>query len=73
MVEFIARSVAADPDAVEVESFERGRGGISIKVKMAEGDVGKLIGKGGRNIEAVRALIRIASMREHRRVFVDLA
>jgi predicted RNA-binding protein YlqC (UPF0109 family) len=44
-----------------------------VTVKMADEDVGKLIGKGGRNIEALRALVRAASLRERRRVFVDLA
>lgn len=73
LVAFIARAVAADPEAVEVEALDRGRGSVAVKIKMAEADVGKLIGRGGRNIEAVRALIRTASMREHRRVFVDLA
>ena len=73
LVEFVARAVATQPEAVEVQSLDRGRGSVAVKVKMAEADVGKLIGRGGRNIEALRALVRTASMREHRRVFVDLA
>ncbi|GAC1658593.1 MAG: hypothetical protein NVS9B1_18820 [Candidatus Dormibacteraceae bacterium] len=73
LVEFVARSVADRPDEVQVESFERSRGTISVTVKMAEEDIGKLIGKGGRNIEALRSLVRAASLRERRRVFVDLA
>jgi predicted RNA-binding protein YlqC (UPF0109 family) len=73
LVEFVARSIAEKPDEVMVESFERSRGTISVTVKLAEEDVGKLIGKGGRNIEALRALVRAASLRERRRVFVDLA
>jgi predicted RNA-binding protein YlqC (UPF0109 family) len=40
---------------------------------MADEDVGRLIGKAGRNIEALRTLVRVASLRERRRVFVDLA
>jgi uncharacterized protein len=73
LVEFVARSIAEKPDEVKVESFERSRGTISVTVKLAEEDVGKLIGKGGRNIDALRALVRAASLRERRRVFVDLA
>ena len=73
LVEFVARAVAEEPDAVEVTAFDRPRGGLAIKIKMAEADVGKLIGKGGRNIEALRSLVRTAALREHRRVFVDLA
>ena len=73
LVEFVARSIAEKPEEVKVEAFERSRGTVSVTVKMAEEDVGKLIGKGGRNIEALRSLVRAASLRERRRVFVDLA
>jgi predicted RNA-binding protein YlqC (UPF0109 family) len=73
LVEFIAKSVAQKPEEVRVMAFERGRGAVAIKIKMADDDVGRLIGKAGRNIEALRALVRVASLRERRRVFVDLA
>ncbi|MDQ6771689.1 MAG: KH domain-containing protein [Candidatus Dormibacteraeota bacterium] len=73
MVEFVARSVADKPDEVEVNAVDRGRGTLAIKVRMADEDMGRLIGKSGRNIEALRTLVRVASLREHRRVFVDLA
>jgi len=73
LVEFVAKSVAEKPDEVEVQAFERGAGTLAIKVKMADEDVGRLIGKAGRNIEALRTLVRVASLRERRRVFVDMA
>jgi uncharacterized protein len=73
LVEFVARSVAEKPKEVRVMAFERGRGTLAIKIKMADDDVGRLIGKSGRNIEALRMLVRVASLRERRRVFVDLA
>ncbi len=73
LVEFVARSVAEKPDEVEVHAVDRGRGTLAIKVKMADEDMGRLIGKAGRNIEALRTLVRVASLRERRRVFVDLA
>jgi predicted RNA-binding protein YlqC (UPF0109 family) len=73
LVEFIARSVADKPEEVEIHAVDRGRGTIAIKVKMADEDMGRLIGKGGRNIEALRTLVRVASLRERKRVFVDLA
>jgi predicted RNA-binding protein YlqC (UPF0109 family) len=56
-----------------VEAIERGGGTVAIKVKLADGDVGRFIGKAGRNIEAVRTLVRVASLRDRKRVFVDLA
>ena len=73
MVEFVAKSLAEKPDEVLVEAFERGAGTVAIKVKLADADVGRFIGKAGRNIEAIRTLVRVASLRDHKRVFVDLA
>jgi predicted RNA-binding protein YlqC (UPF0109 family) len=72
-VEYVAKSLAEKPDEVVVEAIERGGGTIAIKVKLADGDVGRFIGKAGRNIEAVRTLVRVASLRDRKRVFVDLA
>ena len=73
LVEWIAKSVADKPEQVEVNALERGHGTVAIKVKMADDDVGRLIGKAGRNIDAIRNLVRVASLRERKRVFVDLA
>ncbi len=73
LVEYVARSVADKPAEVDVISIDRGRGTVAIKVRMADEDMGRLIGKAGRNIEALRMLVRVASLRERKRVFVDLA
>jgi uncharacterized protein len=73
LVEFVAKTLADKPDDVHVEVFERGGGTVAIKVKLADGDVGRFIGKAGRNIEAIRTLVRVASLRDRKRVFVDLA
>ena len=73
LVEYVAKSLAEKPDEVVVEAIERGGGTIAIKVKLSDADVGRFIGKAGRNIEAVRTLVRVASLRDRKRVFVDLA
>lgn len=73
LVEYVARSLAEQPEEVHVEAFERGGGTVAIKVKLADVDVGRFIGKAGRNIEAIRTLVRVASLRDRKRVFVDLA
>lgn len=73
LVEYVAKSLAEKPEDVLVESFERGGGIVAIKVKLADGDVGRFIGKAGRNIEAIRTLVRVASLKDRKRVFVDLA
>jgi predicted RNA-binding protein YlqC (UPF0109 family) len=72
LVEYVARSLAEKPEEVLVESFERGGGTVAIKVKLADADVGRFIGKAGRNIEAIRTLVRVASLKDRKRVFVDL-
>jgi len=73
LVEFVAKSLAEKPEEVSVEAFDRGAGTVAIKVKLADADVGRFIGKAGRNIEAIRTLVRVASLRDRKRVFVDLA
>jgi predicted RNA-binding protein YlqC (UPF0109 family) len=73
LVEFVAKTLAEKPDEVQVEAFDRGAGTVAIKVKLADADVGRFIGKAGRNIEAIRTLVRVASLRDRKRVFVDLA
>jgi predicted RNA-binding protein YlqC (UPF0109 family) len=69
----VAKSLAEKPEEVSVEAYERGGGTVAIKVKLAEDDIGRFIGKAGRNIEAIRTLVRVASSRDRKRVFVDLA
>lgn len=69
----MCKSVALNPEQAQVQAFERGGGTVALKIKMADADLGRLIGKGGRNIEAIRTLVRVASLRERKRVFVDLA
>ena len=72
LVEYVAKSLAEKPEEVSVEAFERGGGTVAIKVKLADDDIGRFIGKAGRNIEAIRTLVRVASSRDRKRVFVDL-
>jgi len=69
----VAKSLAEKPDEVSVEALERGGGTVAIKVTLSDQDVGRFIGKAGRNIEAIRTLVRVASLRDRKRVFVDLA
>ena len=71
-VAFLARSLVDDPDAVSVESFDEDDGTTVYEVTVAEDDVGKLIGRGGRTVNALRAVVRAAAVREGRRVLVDI-
>ena len=71
LTKHIVSNIVDTPEAVEVTAEDRGRG-LVIEVAVADGDMGKVIGKGGRNIEAVRAVVRAAGLRQHERVQVEL-
>lgn len=71
LTKFIAEKIAAEKDGVEVETQPRGRTTI-VRLKVNDADMGKVIGKGGRNIEAIRAVVRSAGLRHHERVQVEL-
>jgi predicted RNA-binding protein YlqC (UPF0109 family) len=72
LVEFLARSLVDRPDDVSVEAYEEGDGTVVYEVRVAEDDVGKVIGRSGRTVNAVRAVVRAAAVREGRRVLVDV-
>ena len=72
LVEFLARALVDDPDAVTVESFEEDDGTLIYEVTVAEDDTGKIIGRSGRTINALRAVVRAAAVRDGRRVLVDV-
>ena len=57
LVEFLARSVVAEPDAVSVEEFDED-GELVLEVRVAEDDLGRVIGKDGRVAKAIRTVAR---------------
>jgi predicted RNA-binding protein YlqC (UPF0109 family) len=59
LVEYIARSLVNNPDAVEVTEEKDEEGGILLKLKVADEDKGRVIGKQGRIAQAIRTLIRV--------------
>ena len=72
LIEYLARALVDDPDAVRVESYEDEDGTVVYELHVAEDDVGKVIGRSGRTVNALRAVVRAAAMREGRRVLVDV-
>jgi predicted RNA-binding protein YlqC (UPF0109 family) len=71
-VELIARHLVDDPDGVFVDANERGDT-VTLLVHATPGDLGRLIGKRGRVIQAVRQVARAAGSTEGVRVTVDVA
>jgi len=72
VVEYIARYLAEEPDAVDVDIEER-RGEIVLLVHASPSDMGRLIGRRGRVVQAMRQLTRAASASEGVRATVDVA
>ena len=68
-VELIVKSLVSDAEAVDVREVERDRQTTIVEVRVAEGDVGKLIGRQGRTVRAIRSLLHAAG-EKHRRRFV---
>ena len=71
VVEHVTRAIADTPDAVEVQLVER-RGEVSLLVNADPSDMGRLIGKRGRVIQALRQVSRAAGAAEGIKVSVDV-
>lgn len=72
LVDSIVRPLVDEPDALEVASVEAEDGGMVIEIQVAEGDAGKVIGRQGRVIKAIRTLARAAASRSGKMVDVEL-
>lgn len=71
LVEFIARSLVDNPDEVSVTEFEE-NDNIIVELKVAESDMGKVIGRQGRIAKAIRAVVKAASTGSDKKVTVRI-
>jgi predicted RNA-binding protein YlqC (UPF0109 family) len=69
---YIARGIVDDPDAVEVEVEEEEDGVLRLLLTVADDDRGKVIGRGGRTIRAIRDVMRAAGTRAGVNVQVEI-
>jgi uncharacterized protein len=72
LVEYIARSLVDEPDAVRVTQRDAGRTTI-LALTVAPEDTGKVIGREGRVAKAVRTLLRVTANRQRRRAVLEIA
>jgi predicted RNA-binding protein YlqC (UPF0109 family) len=72
LVEYLARRLVDDPDAVRVEEGER-EGAIVLTLHVAQEDIGKVIGRQGRVARALRAVVRAGAARRRQRVLLEIA
>ncbi|MGZ5307658.1 MAG: KH domain-containing protein [Solirubrobacterales bacterium] len=72
LLEYLARALVEDPGAVKVEEYEEGEGDIVLELEVAEDDLGRVIGRGGRVANALRSVVKAAATHEQKRVIVDI-
>ena len=71
MVEYIAKSLTDQPDAVRI-SEAIGETVIMIEMNVASGDMGRMIGRKGQTINAIRSLARILGAKMEKKVSVEI-
>jgi predicted RNA-binding protein YlqC (UPF0109 family) len=71
VVEYIAQALVDDPDAVEVTAVE-GERSLILQLRVAQEDMGKVIGKRGRIARAIRSVVRAAGSRQGVSTLVEI-
>ncbi len=71
LVEYIARSLVDHPDSVDVNEIE-GEKTTILELRVAEDDLGKIIGRHGRTAKATRTVINAAATKERKRAVLEI-
>ena len=71
LVEFIVKYLVTQPEVVSVDSHDD-EGGVKVMIRVAHEDVGRIIGKRGATINAIRLLAKAAAVKAGERVDVDI-
>ena len=71
LVEFLAKSLVDDADAVNIRSHERDQATV-LELEVAQGDLGKVIGRQGRTARAMRTILAAAGQKTRRRYILDI-
>ena len=71
-VELIVKHLVREADEVDVREVERDRSTTVIEIRVAEGDVGKVIGRQGRTVKALRSLLHAAGQKHSRRYILEI-
>ncbi|MCD4819079.1 MAG: KH domain-containing protein [Candidatus Cloacimonetes bacterium] len=71
LLEYIVKSLVDDPDSIEIKEIEKDKTTV-YELRAAKSDIGKIIGKRGRTIGAIRILMNAASPREGNRTVLEI-
>ena len=71
LVEVIAKALVDDPESVVVNEREEKKTTV-LEVRVAESDMGKVIGKQGRIAKAIRSVVKAAAAKEYKKLIVDI-
>ena len=71
-VKYLVRNLVEDPTKVDVRVFEKEEGQVMIEVRVAQGDIGKVIGAKGRTIDALRTISMLVATRLGKRMQLQL-
>ncbi len=71
LIEYIARALVDQPDAVELKSVEA-EGGVLYELKVAPDDVGKVIGRDGRTVNALRTVVAAAAQKKGEKARLEI-
>jgi len=72
LLELLAASLVDEPDKVSVEGYDEDDGTVVLELRVAPDDAGKVIGRGGRTVAALRTVMRACGTRDGTRVLVDV-
>ncbi|HZY66343.1 MAG: KH domain-containing protein [Actinomycetota bacterium] len=72
LVSFLARSLVDNPDDVEVTSTETDDSRVDLELRVAQDDMGRVIGRQGRTIRAIRSVVKAAAVKADKRVDVEV-
>ena len=71
LLAYLAKGLVDRPEEVSVESFEED-GALVLELRVADDDTGKVIGRSGRTVNAIRTVMRACGTKQGRRVLVDI-
>ncbi|HZK35099.1 MAG TPA: KH domain-containing protein [Bacillota bacterium] len=71
LLEYVAKSLVDNPDQVDVQQIEENNI-IKLELRVAQEDMGKVIGKQGRIAKAIRTVIKAATAKEKKKVMVEI-